>query len=237
MTVTPVVLARLYSRGHGNGSEEDAGSASEGWFRFVLAVYERVLRIGLRFKWLVLLAAVIALLVTGALLLPRLHTEFFPRVDAGNFTMLVSAPEGSRIEKTTAIVADIERLIQDTIPKHELEEVVSNTGLYYGDAARFAPNTGNHTAFVLVNLVTGHEGRTNDYIDALRAKTRKSLPGVEISFQTGGIISDVLNFGLRAPIDIQVKGPSLDLIRPVAERIRQHDRKPGEGGQGPEGGG
>jgi multidrug efflux pump subunit AcrB len=222
MTVTPVVLARLYSRGHGNGSEEEAGSASEGWFRFVLAVYERVLRIGLRFKWLVLLAAVIALLVTGALLLPRLHTEFFPRVDAGNFTMLVSAPEGSRIEKTTAIVADIERLIQDTIPKHELEEVVSNTGLYYGDAARFAPNTGNHTAFVLVNLVTGHEGRTNDYIDALRAKTRKSLPGVEISFQTGGIISDVLNFGLRAPIDIQVKGPSLDLIRPVAERIRQH---------------
>jgi multidrug efflux pump subunit AcrB len=73
----------------------------------------------------------------------------------------------------------------------------------------------------LVNLVTGHEGRTDDYIAALRNKIRASLPGVEVSFQTGGIISEVLNFGLRAPIDIQVKGPTLDIIRPVAEEIRE----------------
>src|SRR4030095_9983526 len=106
------------------------------------------------------------------------------------------------------------------IPAHDLEEVISNTGLYYGDAARFAPNTGSHTAFVLVNLVTGHEGTTNDYMASLRTKFQQSLAGVEISFQTGGIISEVLNFGLRAPIDIQVKGPRLDLIRPVAEDIR-----------------
>ena len=135
--------------------------------------------------------------------------------------MNVSAPEGSRIEKTTAIVAEIEQLVQNTIPKQELEEVISNTGLYFGDAARFAPNTGNHTAFVLVNLVTGHAGKTDDYIATLRLKVRQALPGVEVSFQTGGIISDVLNFGLRAPIDIQVKGPRLDLIRPVAEEIRE----------------
>jgi len=110
--------------------------------------------------------------------------------------------------------------VHETIPAQDLEEVISNTGLYYGDAARFAPNTGNHTAFVLVNLVSGHEGTTNDYMASLRTKFRQSLPGVEISFQTGGIISEVLNFGLRAPIDIQVKGPRLDLIRPVAEDIR-----------------
>lgn len=220
MSVTPVVLARLYSRGHGNGSQED-GSAAEGWFRYVLAVYEPLLRAGVRFKAVVLTLALIALIGTGALMIPRLHTEFFPKVDAGNFTMIVVAPEGSRIEKTTAIVADIERLVQETVPANELEEVISNTGLYFGDAARFAPNTGNHTAFVLVNLVTGHEGPTEDYIATLRAKLRQTLPGVEVSFQTGGIMSDVLNFGLRAPIDIQVKGPRLDLIRPVAEEIRE----------------
>ena len=162
-----------------------------------------------------------ALIATGALLIPHLHTEFFPKVDAGNFTMLVMAPEGSRIEKTTAIVGQVEQLVHETIPKTDLEEVISNTGLYFGDAARFAPNTGNHTAFVLVNLVTGHEGRTEDYIAQLRSRLKTSLPGVEIAFQTGGIISDVLNFGLKAPIDIQVKGPSLDVIRPVAERIQQ----------------
>ena len=219
MSVTPVVLARLYARGHVNESGDD-GSAGEGWFRYVLAMYEPVLRTAVRFKALVIAAAVLALAGTGLLFLPRLHTEFFPKIDAGNFTMIVSAPEGSRIEKTTAIVAEIETLVHETIPAQDLEEVISNTGLYYGDAARFAPNTGNHTAFVLVNLVSGHEGTTNDYMASLRTKFRQSLPGVEISFQTGGIISEVLNFGLRAPIDIQVKGPRLDLIRPVAEDIR-----------------
>ena len=220
MSVTPVILARLYQGGHGSSAGED-GSAGGGWFRFVLAAYEPLLRTAVRFKPVVIVIALLALLGTGALLLPRLPTEFFPRIDAGNFTMLVTAPEGSRIEKTTAIVAQIEHLIQEMIPKQELEEVISNTGLYYGDAARFAPNTGNHTAFVLVNLVTGHEGHTDDYITALRTRLRKDLPGVEVAFQTGGIISDVLNFGLRAPIDIQVRGPHLNLIRPVAEEIQQ----------------
>lgn len=220
MSVTPVILAKLYRGGHGESSGDD-GHQVKDWFRFVLALYEPLLRFGVRFKPAVISLAVLALIATGVLLLPRLHTEFFPKVDAGNFTMIVSAPEGSRIEKTTAIVSQIERLVQDTIPNHELEEVVSNTGLYYGDAARFAPNTGNHTAFVLVNLVTGHAGRTEDYIAALRTKFRQVLPGVEVSFHTGGIVSDVLNFGLRAPIDIQIKGPSLDLIRPVAETIQQ----------------
>jgi len=219
MSVTPVILAWLYQAGHGKSAEE--ASADEGWFRYVLAIYDPILRGGLRVKPLVIGMAILALIATGVILIPRLHTEFFPKVDAGNFTMSVMAPEGSRIEKTTAIVGQIEQLIQETIPKADLEEVISNTGLYYGDAARFAPNTGNHTAFVLVNLVTGHEGRTEDYIAQLRSRLKTSLPGVEIAFQTGGIISDVLNFGLRAPIDIQVKGPSLDVIRPVAERIQQ----------------
>lgn len=220
MSVTPVVLAWLYQAGHGK-SAEHAASADEGWFRYVLAIYEPLLQGGLRFKPLVIGLATMALIATGALLIPRLHTEFFPKVDAGNFTMLVMAPEGSRIEKTTAIVGQVEQVVHETIPKTDLEEVISNTGLYFGDAARFAPNTGNHTAFVLVNLVTGHEGRTEDYIAQLRSRLKTSLPGVEIAFQTGGIVSDVLNFGLKAPIDIQVKGPSLDVIRPVAERIQQ----------------
>ena len=220
MSVTPVVLAWLYQVGHGKKTEEDS-SANQGWFRYVLAIYEPLLKAGMRFKALVIGLATLALLGTGLLLIPQLHTEFFPKVDAGNFTMLVTAPEGSRIEKTTAIVAQIEQLVQEIIPKADLEEVISNSGLYYGDAARFAPNTGNHTAFVLVNLVTGHEGHTDDYISELRSKLKSTMPGVEVAFQTGGIISDVLNFGLKAPIDIQVKGPSLDIIRPVAEQIQQ----------------
>lgn len=220
MSVTPVLLASFYQKGHG-GSGKDESSASSGWFRYVLAIYLPLLRTSLRLKPVVIGLALLALIGTALILAPLLHQEFFPRVDAGNFTIHISAPEGSRIEKTTAIVAQVEQLVQETIPKPDLEEVISNTGLYFGDAARFAPNTGSHTAFVLVNLVTGHQGRTDDYITQLRAKLHNSLPGVDIAFQTGGIISDVLNFGLRAPIDIQVKGPTLDIIRSVAEEIQQ----------------
>jgi multidrug efflux pump subunit AcrB len=216
MSVTPLMLAKLHT-----ARSEDNGDDHRDWFSHVIDLYEWVLRKGLRCKPVVVLAAGAALAVAVVAVTPRLATEFFPKVDAGNFTMIVIVPEGTRIEKTTAIVGRIESMIKDIIPKRELEEVVSNTGLYFGDAARFAPNTGPHTAFLLVNLVTGHEGPTDGYITALRDRVRKELSGIDISFQTGGIVSDVLNFGLRAPVDIQVRGPHLDLIRPVAEEIQR----------------
>jgi multidrug efflux pump subunit AcrB len=134
--------------------------------------------------------------------------------------MLISAPEGTRLEKTSAIVEEVEKIVRQVIPKDDLDELVANIGMYYGDAGRFAPNTGPHTAFVLVNLTTGHTGHSDDYIEALRQRLRRDLPGIDIAFQTGGIVSDVLNFGLRAPVDIQVRGPRIDVIRPVAEAIR-----------------
>src|SRR5581483_8416933 len=193
MSVTPVILARLYRGGPGG----DEHPADTGWFGALLRMYAATLRVGLRFKAVVLLLAVAALVLVAIVLLPRLKTEFFPKIDAGNFTMLVTAPEGTRIEKTSAIVGEIERLVKETIPKEELEEVVANIGLYYGDAGRFAPNTGSHTAFVLVNLITGHVGHSDDYIARLRRKFHDALPGIEVAFQTGGIVSDVLNFGLR----------------------------------------
>ena len=118
-------------------------------------------------------------------------------------------------------MAQIEQLVQETIPKPELEEVISNTGLYYGDAARFAPNTGNHTAFVLVNLVTGHEGHTDDYIAGLRAKLSTAIARRRSRLSNRRDHQRRIELRPAAPIDIQVKGPSLDIIRPVAEEIQQ----------------
>src|SRR6266545_3803070 len=111
MTVTPVTLARLYRRDH-SGQE---GSAESGWFAAIINLYEQVLRLCLRVKPLVLGGALALLVATAGVLVPQLHTEFFPKVDAGNFTMIVVAPEGSRIEKTTAIVDRIEAMIRDII--------------------------------------------------------------------------------------------------------------------------
>lgn len=219
MSVTPVILAKLYA-GHEQDNSQGTGNEA-GWFEGLVRAYTFLLRQGLRFKALVIAVVLAALAATFALVAPALHTEFFPKVDAGNFTILVTAPEGTRIERTTAIVGRIEALAKELIPQEDLDEVISNAGLYYGDAARFAPNTGPHTAFILVNLVPGHKGRTDEHIARLRTRLHQELPGVEVAFQTGGIVSDVLNFGLRAPVDIQVRGPRLDLIRPVAEEIQQ----------------
>ena len=221
MSVTPVVLARLYQGGHGSSRMKSFGG------RRVVSIRPGRIRTALARRpfgsnrWSSR-AAFLALIGTGALLLPPAAHGVLSRESMQEISRCWSRPRRDRGSKRPRRSSrQIERLVQETIPKQELEEVISNTGLYYGDAARFAPNTGNHTAFVLVNLVTGHEGHTDDYITALRSRLRKDLPGVEVAFQTGGIISDVLNFGLRAPIDIQVRGPSLDLIRPVAEAIQQ----------------
>ena len=221
MSVTPVVLARLYRQGHGLEGEPQDG----GWFTRLLSAYERALRTGLRFKSVVLGSVFALLVIVAVLLVPKLRTEFFPKIDAGNFTVLITAPEGTRIEKTSAIVEQVEQIVRQIVPKNDLEEVVSNIGMYYGDAGRFTPNTGPHTAFVLVNLISGHTGRSEDYIARLREGVRRDLQGVTIAFQTGGIVGDVLNFGLRAPVDIQIRGPRLDAIRPVAEEIRDRVAK------------
>ena len=136
--------------------------------------------------------------------------------------------KGLALKKPVRIVGEIEKIVRQVIPKDDLEELVANIGMYYGDAGRFAPNTGSHTAFVIVNLVSDHKGHSDEYIARLRQRFHENLPGVDVAFQTGGIISDVLNFGLRAPMDIQVRGPSLDLIRPVAEAIQQPSRERSE---------
>lgn len=217
MSVTPVILARLYRGGHEPGDE---AHDDEGWIGRLQSTYGRTLRFNLRHKGIVLGLALTTLVLVALLLVPRLRTEFFPKIDAGNFTMLVSAPEGTRIEKTSAIVGEVEKIVREVVPKADLDELVANIGMYYGDAGRFASNTGSHTATVLINLITGHVGHSEDYIHELRQRLRQDLPGIDIAFQTGGIVSDVLNFGLRAPVDIQVRGPRLDIIRPVAEAIR-----------------
>jgi multidrug efflux pump subunit AcrB len=151
---------------------------------------------------------------------PLLATEFFPKVDAGSFILNVSAPEGTRIEKTEAIVAIIEDLIRQEIPAAELDQIVSNVGLPQGWMVLYTPVNGPHQAFVLVSLKRDHEIRTDDIIMKLRQTLRRELPGLKFSFQTGGIVSDVINFGLPAPIDIKVSGPKMADLADTASKIR-----------------
>src|SRR5256712_1207889 len=206
MTVAPVAMTTLFrEQAH---APADHPRLFDRLFGSLVDRYVLVLRWCLAPKAPVV--GVVTLTFGGSLLLaPWLATEFFPRVDAGQFILNVAAPEGTRVEKTEAIVGQIESLIRQEIPPVELDQLVANIGLPHGWMVLYTPVNGPHQAFLLVSLTRGHRLRTDAIIARLRARLAREFPGLKFSFQTGGRVSDVLNFGLPAPIDIKVSGPKL----------------------------
>ncbi|MFM8552825.1 MAG: efflux RND transporter permease subunit [Nitrospiraceae bacterium] len=225
LSVAPVCLAYLLKGRHHGPTDEPASGLTGLWQRLNLfdpfvARYVLVLRWCLHHKALVIVT--VAAIFTGSVMMaPRLSTEFFPKVDAGQFILNVAAPEGTRVEKTEAIVAKIEGLIRQVIPPAELDQIVANIGVPQGWMVLYTPVVGPHQSFMLVSLKRDHTIRTDDAVDRLRERLAQELPGLKFSFQTGGIVSDVLNYGLPAPIDIKVSGPNLTEVAETASRIRE----------------
>lgn len=221
MTVAPVAIVALTPEGSHQGGNEQGRPERlfDRLFNRFTNQYEMLLRWCLRHK------AIVVLLVGGTFvgslfLAPRLATEFFPKVDAGQFILNIAAPEGTRVENTEAIVEQIEAVIRQEIPPRDLDQIVANIGLPQGWMVMFTPVNGPHQAFMMVSLTPGHSERTDAIIDRLRARFLHEWPGLKFSFQTGGIVSDVINFGLPAPIDIKVSGPNLNTVADAAARIR-----------------
>ncbi len=226
LTVAPVTMERLFRHHPAHGHAAATGTGLTGlWNRLNLFDpfvdrYVIVLRWCLAHKATVV-TVVTAIFVGSLFMTPRLATEFFPRVDAGQFILNVSAPEGTRVEDTEALIGQIEGLIRKEIPPAELEQIVANIGMPQGWMVLYSPVSGPHQAFVLVSLKRDHTLRTDDVIRNLRAAFSQELPGLKFSFQTGGIVSDVIDFGLPAPIDIKVSGPDLKEASDSANRIRE----------------
>ena len=226
LTVAPVSMSWLM-RGHRAHEQTHAAKQSrfsDFWNRLNLFDpfvnrYVSTLRWCLRHK-VIVIVAVTVVFVGSLFMAPLLATEFFPKVDAGSFILNVSAPEGTRVEKTEAIVAQIEDLIRRQIPADQLDQIVSNIGLPQGWMVLYSPVNGPHQAFVLVSLTRDHRIGTDHVIAGLRRTLNQELPGLKFSFLTGGIVSDVINAGLPAPIDIKVSGPKLTELAETADRIR-----------------
>ncbi len=227
LTIAPVAMEWLLRHeSHTHDAHEAAQTKGFGtwWNRLNLfdpfvELYIRVLRWCLRHK-VVVVVVVTATFVGSLGLAPRLATEFFPKVDAGQFILNVAAPEGTRVETTEALIGQIEDVLRQEIPAADLDQIVANIGLPHGWMVLFTPVNGPHQAFLLVSLTREHTVRTDALISRLRARLARQFPGLKFSFQTGGIVSDVINFGLSAPIDIKVSGPQLTQVAEVAARIR-----------------
>ncbi len=156
-----------------------------------------------------------------ALLVPWLGQDFFPSVDAGQFKIHVRARTGTRIEETAALCDHIDATIRQHIPADEVTTIVDNIGLPYSGLnlsySTSAP-IGPADADIQVQLTKKHRP-TDEYVEELRGVLAREYPGVTFYVLPVDIVTQILNFGLSAPIDIQIVGPNLYGNRTVAEKM------------------
>jgi multidrug efflux pump subunit AcrB len=154
----------------------------------------------------------LAFIAASFLLFPFLGRNFFPSVDGGQILMHVRAPIGTRVEETAARFADVEKTIREIIPHDELHAIVDNVGTYISSINTIYNNTGTigvQDGDIQISLGEGH-APTDDYVRRLREELPRRFPGLTFSFLPADIVSQILNFGAPAPIDLQIRGNNFD---------------------------
>jgi multidrug efflux pump subunit AcrB len=164
-----------------------------------------------------------ALFVGGSLCLaPLVGRDFFPTVDSGSMRLHARAPAGTRLEKTEMIFADIENEIRQVVPAREIQNIIDNIGIPNGGfnlAFGDSPTLGISDGDILISLNPEDHGPTAEYIVRLRQRLNEKFPDVVFFFEAANITNQILNFGLPAPIDVQVVGRNPAANYPIAQQI------------------
>jgi len=171
--------------------------------------YRNVLAIALKNRQRFILGF-LGFVILSFALEPFLGSNFFPSVDSGAMTLHVRAPIGTRLEDTAALFDHVEQAIRQTVPPEQLKTIVDNIGLPVSGINRAYSNTGGigpQDGDIYVTLTEKHRP-TADYVRELRTRLPELFPGSTFSFLPADIISQILNFGAPAPIDVQVSGPN-----------------------------
>jgi multidrug efflux pump subunit AcrB len=204
-------VARSHDAGEGHHPRNPLVRFQHGFeqrFEKIRASYHRYLTLAME-KRLLFAGAFLACAVLSLGLIPFLGENFFPAVDAGTISMHVRAPIGMRIEETAALLDHVEARVRQIIPPGELDSVVDNIGLPVSGTNRAYLNTGGvgpEDGDVLITLKEGH-APTAHYVKLLRTELPRAFPGSTFAFLPADIVSQILNFGSPAPIDVQVAGP------------------------------
>jgi multidrug efflux pump subunit AcrB len=163
----------------------------------------------------------LVVLVCSLSLFPSLGEDFFPAVDAGQMRLHVRAPPATRLESTQQYFADVERAIGEIVGSDQIDVVLDNIGLPYSginialsDSATVGPMDGE----ILISLRKKHRP-TAAFVAALRRELPKRFPDLEFFFQPADIVSQVLNFGQPAPIDVRIAGPDGEKAFALAQKI------------------
>jgi multidrug efflux pump subunit AcrB len=227
-TLVPT-LAKLLLKPHVDRQSDDSSNPLvrfqrkfEHGFEALRSRYRRVLTTAIEKRAVFLPAFLIVALVSLLLVIP-LGSDFFPTVDSGQMKLHLRARAGTRVEETARIVDQVEAQLRGTIPAHELEGIVDNIGLPVSGVnlsySSSAP-TGSADADIYVNLKESHHP-TADYIRRLRVALPQAFPGVAFSFLPADIVSQILNFGAPAPIDVQIVGRNVEASAQVAAGLLQ----------------
>jgi len=169
------------------------------------------------------------LVLLSLCMIPFLGRDFFPQVDAGQFRLHVRAPAGTRLEATTERFFDVGQVIRQVVPASEIHTVLDNIGLpvsginlSFSDGSTIGASDGE----ILVALNPDHHP-TAGYVRTLRTRLKKDFPDMEFFFGAADIVSQILNFGISAPIDVQVRGPGRGNYAIATEIAHAVQRIPG----------
>src|SRR5271166_1967471 len=193
----------------------------EEWFETFRLRYRQVLETCLHHRRAFLVGFFVACLGSLAILIPWLGQDFFPSVDSGMFKLHLRAPTGMRIEDTAFVCDIVEQSIRRQIPPNEVSSIIDNIGLPYSGINLSYSNSapvGTSDADILVTLSANHRP-TDDYVRQLRQELPKQFPGVTFYFLPADMVGQILNFGLPAPIDVQVVGQDLEGNRRFADAL------------------
>jgi multidrug efflux pump subunit AcrB len=238
MTVVPLYCAKFIHLGDvGEEIEHSSknGLAAKSLFRRFLSRFNDLFNKLLAFyeHWvtraLIRPGRTVALILGGIAIVligvfPFVGTAYFPRTDPGQFVINVKAPSGSRLEVSNQYIARVENDIRQVIPMHDLGMIVSNIGITPDLSAIYTSNSAMDTAFVQVSLQEDHSVGSYEYMRRVRDKLSEDLPELNTYFQAGGLVDSVINLGLPAPIDVQVRGNDLngayEMATDIARQIR-----------------
>ncbi|MGB9458868.1 MAG: efflux RND transporter permease subunit [Bryobacteraceae bacterium] len=165
--------------------------------------------------------------LSGFLLYPWLGRDFFPASDAGQFKLHLRTKTGTRIEETARICDLVEQSIRRQIPRDQLLTILDEIGLPYSSINTIYSNSapvGSADADIMVSLTKEHRP-TEEFVRALRATLPREFPGTDFYFLPADIVSQILNFGLPAPIDVQIVGENVEANRDLADRILDRLRR------------
>jgi CzcA family heavy metal efflux pump len=220
LTLVPLAAAYLFRNKLPQNNEQ---KKSLGFFqRFIERLrdrYERSLIAAMKRKTGILVVTLLLFVGSLFVMKTQLGYELFPKSDVGQMEIQVRMESGTPLKTTEKTIAKMEELIR-TETGEDLEQLISNIGVFYDLPAAYTPNSGTQDAFIGVQLKEGHSISTFDYAITLRKKLNANFPGVEVSFNTGGLITAALNEGKPAPIDVQIIGNDLHVLKGLAERLQ-----------------